>query len=178
MAHAGIAQWMRQWVLIKHRERFDPRTPVHRLHFSFGGSATHAGAYFLDIETGREPGGTDHWSATVAEATQGDVGGARGRGPARARGTALQTPAEPVDQADMEEVIRLLQGEPDRKATARRLRDLTGWRKDKADRLMAALADEGLIQPAKVEVAMGASGRIQTFDGVQLSVRDGDGGQS
>jgi len=42
LAFSGIGQWMRQWLLISRRERFQPDSGVHRLHFNYGGSSNHS----------------------------------------------------------------------------------------------------------------------------------------
>jgi hypothetical protein len=52
-AYAGIGQVMRQWMMVKRRQRYDAERGLHALHFTYGGSMGHSGELHLDIETGR-----------------------------------------------------------------------------------------------------------------------------
>ena len=52
LAFAGIGQFMRQWMLLARRERFDADGGRHAMHFVYGGSMGHGGYLHLDIETG------------------------------------------------------------------------------------------------------------------------------
>lgn len=53
IAWAGFPEWMRQWILINRRERYDPDNPgVHRLWLVTGGSAGHTRQVGVDIEEG------------------------------------------------------------------------------------------------------------------------------
>lgn len=53
IAWAGFQEWMRQWLLMSRRSRYDPDNPGHHeLWFAAGGSAGHSVAKALDIEEG------------------------------------------------------------------------------------------------------------------------------
>ena len=66
VAWSGFAEFCRQWILINHREKYDPETGIHHLWLQAGGSAGHSGLWELDIEQGHQdrPGGR-YWIANV-----------------------------------------------------------------------------------------------------------------
>src|SRR5262249_3885297 len=53
LAFSGVNQFVRQWMLLSRRERYDPLAGVHKFHFTYAGSAGHSGELFLDIDAGR-----------------------------------------------------------------------------------------------------------------------------
>lgn len=73
LAYAGVGQFMRQWMLISRRERFDAESGLHKLHFRYGGSAGHCGELHVDIETGRvdEDFNGRMWHVTTRTPTEG-----------------------------------------------------------------------------------------------------------
>ena len=64
-AWAGFAEHARQWILVNHREKYDPETGVHRLHLAVGGSAGHSGLWSVDVDQGHLAEGR-YWKVTVA----------------------------------------------------------------------------------------------------------------
>ena len=52
LAYAGVDQFCRQWILLNHREPFDPDTGDFKLWMSVGGSVGHSGQFALDIKKG------------------------------------------------------------------------------------------------------------------------------
>lgn len=74
LAFSGIGQFVRQWMLLARRERYDPETGVHKFTFTYGGSAGHAGEMHLDIDTGQITEDLDQgrkWSVLVSTPSEG-----------------------------------------------------------------------------------------------------------
>jgi replicative DNA helicase len=74
LAFSGIGQFVRQWMLLARRERYDPETGVHKFTFTYGGSAGHAGEMHLDIDTGQITEDLDQgrrWSVAVSTPSEG-----------------------------------------------------------------------------------------------------------
>jgi replicative DNA helicase len=71
-SHAGMSQFMRQWIMVAPRERYDAEHGIFKLHFCFGGSAGQSGEYALDIEVGKKgDGGERKWDVKIF--TPGEV---------------------------------------------------------------------------------------------------------
>jgi hypothetical protein len=51
-AYSGMAEYMRQWILMRRRERYVPGSGEHKLTLVIGGSAGHAGEWCVDIKEG------------------------------------------------------------------------------------------------------------------------------
>ena len=45
LAFSGIQEFMRCWVLVNRREKFEPETSVHKVWLQVGGSAGYAGLW-------------------------------------------------------------------------------------------------------------------------------------
>lgn len=179
LAYAGIGQFMRQWLLTSRRERYNPEEGVHRLHFTYGGSAGHSGEMHLDIATGTV--GEDFqgrkWEVMVVPPTvarlnreQEQKAEAEQRREQKERQKAAER--ERALTADMEAVEELLRSEPERRATARRIRDLTGWNNDKASHVLARLERDGRVRPAKFDET-DSVGRKQSKSGFALVELEG-----
>jgi len=52
IAWAGFEQFARQWLFLSRREDYEPGTGLHKVWFSYGGSAGHSGLWGLDIAEG------------------------------------------------------------------------------------------------------------------------------
>ncbi len=74
LAFSGVGQFVRQWMLLARRERYDPETGVHKFTFTYGGSAGHSGEMHLDIDTGQITEDLDRgrkWSVQVSTPSEG-----------------------------------------------------------------------------------------------------------
>jgi hypothetical protein len=145
LAHSGIGQFARQWILLGRRGRFVPGSDSHALHCVHGGSAGHSGAYHIDIDTGMLPTGEGRrWAVSISD-------------PAN-EATAKGAKSADGDEREQAEVLKLLEGRPDHKATARQIRTETGWNKDKADRIIAKLLKAGRLRECEVQAAAKGGG--------------------
>ena len=71
VAWSGFAEWVRQWILISRREKYDPDGDgEHSLWLNVGGSAGHSGLWGLDITEGRHDDDNGRrWDVDVVRAS-------------------------------------------------------------------------------------------------------------
>lgn len=72
IAWAGFQEFVRQWILLNRRVRYDPhRGGHHELWMSVGGSAGHSGLWGVNVEEGvRDDPGGRRWDVEVIDATE------------------------------------------------------------------------------------------------------------
>ncbi len=72
IAWAGFQEFVRQWILLNRRVRYDPqRGGHHELWMSVGGSAGHSGLWGINVEEGvRDDLGGRRWDVEVIDAAQ------------------------------------------------------------------------------------------------------------
>lgn len=175
-AYGGFTNFIRQWMMVSPRERFDAEIGLFKLHFYFGGSAGHCGEHAVDIEVGKLDPDMDRrcWKVTIASPSEERAARQEQR-KAEAERKAEEKRKAADAEKDREEceliavAVAALKGEPERKATARRLRLILGCRADKADRIIVRMEKSGLVRPVDdVRVSTG-KGRFKDSPGYQLS---------
>ncbi|RLS53453.1 MAG: hypothetical protein DWH91_14430 [Planctomycetota bacterium] len=76
IAWAGFQEFIRQWVLINRRSKYDPdRGGHHELWMSFGGSAGHSSLWGVNVDEGtsQDPEGR-HWNVDVITSSEAYAG--------------------------------------------------------------------------------------------------------
>lgn len=158
-AYGGFGQFIRQWIMVAPRERFDAELGLFKLHFNYGGSAGHCGEFAVDIEVGKLEPDLDRrcWKVTIQSPSEERVVKDERR---RAEVAAKAEEKDRVRVAEEErkgaalavDAADALKGEPGRKATRRRLRDLLSCNDDVVGRMIVRMEKAGMIRPADVMV--------------------------
>ena len=155
LAYAGSGQFARQWLLVAPRQPFDAEIGKFYLHFAYGGSwRSHCGSLAsLDIEVGKLE--SDHdgrkWSVEIFSPSEERQARTEERKTEQERREAEKTQARKAKQErdDCDAIalaIGYLKTEPGHQATVKRLRDLTGWRQDRADHIVARMEKSGILK--------------------------------
>ena len=145
IAWAGFQEFVRQWILLNRRVRYDPdRGGHHELWMSVGGSAGHSGLWGLNIEEGtRQDIGGRHWDVDVL--------------------SAADAYAERIAADERKEQQRLVKRDKQRSAvlaalthypdgeTPRLIREEAGVGSTVVSAVLADLFDEGVIEACMVQ---------------------------
>lgn len=91
LAYAGIGEFARQWLLVRHRRPYRPGTPRHELLMTIGGSAGHSGLWRVDLDEGvlDERFEGQDWQICVSPSLTG-LGRDSEEGPSARRGAVSQ----------------------------------------------------------------------------------------
>jgi hypothetical protein len=142
IAWAGFQEFMRQWILINRRKRYDPTTPGdHQLWLSIGGSAGHCSLWAVNIEEGAQddPGGR-RWDVTVMTAytayTEAQAEIERRK----------YTEQQQRTQRDRESILTALRLFPQGE-TARTIRDILSISGQRFTMLIQQLIADGIVEP-------------------------------
>lgn len=144
IAWAGFQEFVRQWLLLNRRVRYDPdRGGHHELWLSVGGSAGHSGLWGLNIDEGtRQDAGGRHWDVTVVSAR--DAYDERVEGEDQVTSTRKQRLQEVRLGRQKEAVLKALQLRPEGDTT-RVIRELAGIAASAIQTILDDLVEEGSV---------------------------------
>ncbi len=150
IAWAGFQEFVRQWILLNRRVRYDPdQGGHHELWMSVGGSAGHSGLWGLNIDEGtRQEDGGRRWeveviSAAGAYAQRAEVADERTE-------ERKQHQQQTRDEKQREAILNALRLYPDGE-TPRVIREMAALSGAVATRHLSALMAEGLVEECMVK---------------------------
>ncbi len=171
LAYGGISQFVRQWMLVSHRQSYDAENGKFFLNFRYGGSAGHCGDLVVDVEVGKvdATGDSRKWVVTIATPSEEREAQQEAK---KADKVQREIEKQEVRDAAAErkrgdlvaKAIDVFKREPDRRATQRRLKGVTNWSTDKATYVIDYMLREGILTSCNVP---GNNGR--EYDGFQLT---------
>lgn len=176
LAHAGIAQYMRQWMLIGPRQRYDSEIGKFFLYLNYGGSAGHSGELAVDIEVGRLEADMDRrkWIVTVhtpseERAAQEEQRQTQQQEKAAERRRVREADREAEEREMMGRAVDAFRAAPGCKLTVRKLRDALSLGPDRAGRVIYLLEQSGAIVPTTILLSAGRGGPRE-YPGYELVV--------
>ena len=157
---SGFQEWVRQWILLSRRERFDPDKPgEHRLWFSYGGSAGHSGEWGLNISEGsKDDEGGRRWDVEVVSSSQ-----ARSE-VIEEKELAKEDKKTKREKQDCEEILKVLKDSPDGDTTSK-LSEKAGMSNARGTRALQLLLEKDQVQTCTIK-----RGNNQVYEGFQLSL--------
>jgi replicative DNA helicase len=144
IAWAGFQEFVRQWLLLNRRVRYDPdRGGHHELWMSVGGSAGHSGLWGLNIEEGtRQSVGGRHWDVAVTSAS--DAFHERREAQEMADEVCKERQMERRSEKQCKAVLRALRQFPDGE-TSRVIREAAGIGAKSIQGVLDELVADGLV---------------------------------
>lgn len=153
IAWSGTQEFMRQWLLLSRREKYQPGSGEHQLWLSAGGSAGHNGMWALDVNEGKYDGETPRcWDVEVRGVTDAKLESQRAKERRRAEWLELKE-AEHRHRL-LDAVRRFPDGE-----TARVLRETAGVNNAGFGIAVRSLLKEGRVTACQIRKQTG------TYDG-------------
>lgn len=153
LPYAGISEYARQWLFISRKDKYDPTNPgSHRLYLNAGGSDGHCGLWILEIEEGTIDENFDgrKWEVrveTASESRQRDE---------EDKQTKKHLERDSRNKADDATVLNALDRMPDKDGvTATQLRERTDLGKDKFQKSLARLLDDGILEECETFCVVG-----------------------
>jgi len=146
---SGFSEWMRQYILLGHREKFDQESPgEHRLWLKVGGSAGHHGCHALNVTEGRQtdPGGR-RWEVNIESATDAISGAKEAREQAREQQIAIKE--HKVRERRRERIMDALRQCPEGE-TRSKLGQIAGLSGENFEPIFMELLQSGTVQPCKI----------------------------
>lgn len=150
IAWAGFQEFVRQWILLNRRVKYDPdHGGHHELWMSVGGSAGHSGLWGINIDEGtRELETGRFWEVEVISAKSAYA--QRSQAEEESNEERKKQQQETRDEKQRSAILDGLKLYPNGE-TIRVIRELAGISGAVASRLLAQLVTEGLVEECEVE---------------------------
>lgn len=150
IAWAGFQEFVRQWILLNRRVRYDPdRGGHHELWMSVGGSAGHSGLWGVNIDEGtRQDVGGRRWDVELITAAEAYA--QRADAVDEQLEERKQRQQQTRDEKQREALLKSLRQHPSGE-TPRVIRELAGVSGSVANRHLTALMAEGLVEECTVK---------------------------
>lgn len=154
LAHAGIGQFARQWILMGRREQYSPTQMLHKLWLITGGFSV-ASENRLNVNMAALPDDLRQWGIefVTGERSVSDPS-------ADSAATAPMLPSE-----DSEILLKILREQGP--STTKKIREATGMNPDRVKGAIHPLLTEGKIRTAKIKMNWGKGDRI--YPGYELA---------
>lgn len=163
IAWAGFQEFVRQWMLLGRRRKYDPADGGHHeLWMTVGGSAGHSGLWAVNIDEGtRQDAGGRRWEVEVLDAHEAY----EQRAEAEAERGELRKQKQRQSQQDCDEqaVLAALELFPEGE-TKNTLRDAAGLSGRRFGPILARLMAKGLVEQCEITKPNGQ--RYPAFRGV------------
>ncbi|MFQ5734764.1 MAG: bifunctional DNA primase/polymerase [Planctomycetaceae bacterium] len=150
IAWAGFAEFVRQWMLLNRRVKYDPDNGGHHeIWMSFGGSAGHSSLWGVDVDEGtpQDEGGR-RWDVEILTASEAYAQRAEARQDIAEHRRRHQQDAR--HERQRESVLEALRAFPDGE-TPRVIRESAGVSGNVAMKHLATLVEEGLAEECTVK---------------------------
>lgn len=150
IAWAGFQEFVRQWILLNRRVKYDPdHGGHHELWMSVGGSAGHSGLWGLNIDEGtRQDRGGRRWEVEVISAAE--AYGQRAEAANEQNEERKQRQQQSRDEKHREAILKALRLHPAGE-TPRVIREMAAVSGSIATRHLDALIAEGLAEECAVK---------------------------
>lgn len=156
---AGTAEFLRQWIMINRREKYEPGSGMHRLWFSVGGSAGHSGLWGVDVNEGvRQEGCERFWEVELH--APDELADAKVDGRAKAAEDRHREKLDAAKSRCLKALAKFPFGE-----TKNVIRDRVGISGTVVNSVFAALLDDGAI----VSCEVAKPGRSSTVEGFKIN---------
>jgi replicative DNA helicase len=163
IAWAGFQEFVRQWILLNRRIKYNPdRGGHHELWMSVGGSAGHSGLWGIDVDEGvRDDPGGRRWEVGVLEANE-----AYAKRDAQEEEIGEQRKESRAERKHEKERASLLSALAKFKTgeTSRVIREAAGISGNRFNQLIEELIDDGMARRCEITKANG-----QKYDGYIIS---------
>ncbi|MFN3193853.1 MAG: bifunctional DNA primase/polymerase [Aureliella sp.] len=166
IAWAGFQEFVRQWILLNRRVKYDPdQGGHHELWMSVGGSAGHSGLWGVDVDEGvRDDPGGRRWDLRTLEANEAYE--ARDASEEQTNERRKESRAERKYQKERSALLTALTEFPCGE-TSRVIRESAGVSGGRFKDLIGDLIDDGMAENCEVTKANG-----QKYDGFKLTGTD------